>query len=222
MVFIHKFHKILCCLLLIALTSCKKCGNGYVKGTIYQEGTSKPMANATLRLTESYHNGDERIIDHTITNETGKYNFNYKHRHNYKYTIYAGSYVDGAEGSGLEYKKSEKDFSLIPPAFLKVWANKTSSSDNYLIVNIEPGTYFNDAIFSPKHNYPFNELINAQYIQMSYTNYPNYAPYFFMKPNTTHTLKWVVYSSTGPTPVKGEAQFIANRGDTVSYTISFN
>ncbi len=214
-----KLYKIIF-ILFILFQSCQKVGNGYIKGTVYETGTDVPMKNAMIRVSRTWHAGNPLVVGYTTTDENGKYKIDYLHKQGYSFFINAMNWVDGSEDERIINKKTAKNFSFTPPAFLKLYANKTSSSDNYLM--IKGYVILNDTYYSPKTASPYNVLIHAKYGQTIYSNWPADSPCFYMKSNTNYSISWQVYDMLGPTTTKGQAQFNANRGDTVSYTINFN
>jgi hypothetical protein len=202
---------------LFLLTSCNK--NKYVRGTVYESGTDIPISNALIQFREEYaHGGNSSIIRYTTTDENGKYKIKYDAVGGRAYYINASNIVDGEYDVKLDRRKLAINFSLDPPAFLKVYANKTSSSNNYLMIK---GSMRD--VFSPKTSSPYNTLIQGSYPHSNSTNnWPGDLPYFLMAANKAFTISWTVYDNAGPTTTTGQAQFIANKGDTVSYTINFN
>jgi len=122
------------------ITSCKKFGNGYVKGTVYEDSTFKPVPNAIITLWRSFHASEHKPFVETVTDAAGNFNLNYrKALTDYSYYVTCTKNIHSGAGDfndKLIYKKTERHFVInyVPTAYLifKVKNNSTTTQSIWL------------------------------------------------------------------------------------------
>jgi|SRR3954470_7519439 hypothetical protein len=197
-------------LLFFAITSCKKVGDGDIRGIVTEKGTGIPVKNVEVKLERTTRSGENdkthpAIIASTVTDENGNYSLPFHMKLKYKYRVYSlpdehGTY-SGAASEYLSDKKQNVNLELPPYAYVKILLHKTSTN-----------TITQSAAFQIDNSYPI------------YLNVPDY----------------VFDKIQGVYPVKGEdsvlvfwsqsynnflyahesQNFFIAKGDTASYTIN--
>ncbi len=127
--------KIFIFLSVIGFISCKKYGEGYVEGTVYEVGTNMPIAG--IPVTIGYFTGPSTpyvTVSNSHTDNSGHYLLYYdKKRGSENYVVGCtpdSLHLSGNTGSyDPEYKKETNgNIPLYPRAFLKLHVKKTTSA----------------------------------------------------------------------------------------------
>ncbi len=207
--------------MIIFFVCCKKSGNGYVQGNIYETGTNIPIEGAIIILNRSWHGSDPERVDITKTDGSGHYKIDYRKTfgRGYSYHLKVNNEVDHNEEYIIN-KKTVSDFSLLPPAFIKVRAKKTSNSTNYIVFKVN-----SVCTNSPKTNFSYDTLTtNTQNIFDPFLFVLSLRTYdfFTVVGNTTNTISWQVYNNNLPIGTASTTSLYLNRRDTLTYTIPFN
>jgi len=200
--------------ILFCSSSCKKYGDGYVKGTIYEKGFGTSYYNAVVYL-QRWKHGDkgfvpDEILDSVITNSSGEYYFSFHKKAAYGYAIHCKPYDFFTDNSislktyfELKNKETIKDVVMCPTAYMKIHLQKNSSSENYIVL------FFNaidgPTIWLPNYDHPFDTIL----------------PIYKVKANDTIYLEWFQISLGSPYSVKHTDTLCINKGDTIPYDIIY-
>ena len=133
---------IVCCLALL-LPACKKYGNGYVEGTVYETGSNAVIPGVQMfygkwKKRPISGDVDYELLGSTLTDNSGHYRFNFKKERGYRYSVYCkdSTHTWSLGAEEMDYKKSTHDFYLAPFAYLKIRIKKSSSADKYIDITL--------------------------------------------------------------------------------------
>ncbi len=198
--------KIIILLIQICLFSCRKAGKGYVRGTVYESGSSIVIPNAIVYLGSTKKVDGFKFLDSTVTNSRGEYYLKYSKNFCDKYFVNTRepSNYFGSDNKEITYKKSALNLELYPKAYLKIRIKKTSSSLNSITYRVN-GVNSNILIEKP---YPFDTLIPIKYAIYG---------------NKFNDVSWIVYSPIINAPHSNFNETVyVNKNDTLTYTITYN
>jgi len=114
-------------LILCLISSCKKYGEGYIEGTVYEVGTNIPLAGIPIILDDSAPGGSSFMVTHTDKN--GHYLIYYNKQRSPTYYISCGtdSFHIGTGRVQLDNKKQIVNFPLQPCSYVKLHIIKTTN-----------------------------------------------------------------------------------------------
>lgn len=173
--------KILLFTTVVFLISCKKWGNGYVEGHIYENGTNEPIKNMRVNFySEHYGNTGEALGD-VYTNENGYYKISYHNKLSKSWTYYLYVRNDGYTGKSIKWvenKKEKVDFYFDPMAYVKFHIINNTTADHLVIINsdVNTSTYMtsvqnSDQIYSNVLGVKSNGTTKITWQYDSYSNY---------------------------------------------------
>jgi hypothetical protein len=135
--------------LLIAITllllagSCKKYGNGYVEGTVYETGTNAPMPGVQMyygKWKKKPVSGEAEFerLGTTVTDSNGHYRFNLKKERTFRYGIFCQDSLHSRMQAGgeMNFKKTRQDFYLAPFAYIKIRIKKSSAVYKHIDITL--------------------------------------------------------------------------------------
>lgn len=204
------FKYIVSSLVLITLfTTCKKSGNGYVRGTVYEVGTGIPIEGAKVYVEDTKHGSTHHnSTGSAITDANGNYIIHFYKKATRRYFLYCNddNHYNNFE-QDITYKKTAITIELNPFAYIKLRLKKTSNSLNYVEANIN-GTNDINNIYKYYPN-AFDTILPTVYKAIG-NGINNISWYLYFNPVTTPNYNF--YSS----------EFYLNKGDTLTYLIQFN
>lgn len=190
--------------IILFFSTCKKYGDGYVKGTVEEKGTGQKIPDATIKLIHWIKNPkpnepENEIIQIATTNNIGEYkiNFHMKIGNRYSVECYHKDYISENNQYDLKFKKTALNFSLNSPGFLKLRIKKNTNSLNN--IHIEIRTYSIDLNI----NHPFDTILPKIYNVYA---------------NINNQLYWFSY----PIQSYSYDNIIVNKGDTITHLIQYN
>ena len=190
-------------LIIISFSSCKKYGDGYVIGTVYETNTNNPLTEVKVylerkKISHIESNYDFFIIDSCLTNPSGTYKFSFDKKRRYEYQLrarYTNYYGSSRGNYTLTLKKTEVNLELDPVAYIKFRIKKNSPSSNYFYTTIN---YHSTTVYSLQNiTQPFDTILPGIYK---------------VNGNAINYLNWQIYG-TGIGPV--EDQIYIAKGDTM-------
>ena len=193
--------------LVISLISCKKYGDGYVKGTVVEKGTNIPIAGADMYLKYWSNSKPGNTFIQTYTDANGNYiiPFDKKMGNSYEIHCQDTNYWYKDQSQHINEKKSICNFSVTPYAYLKLHVIKTTS---YQWVGVSIGGDLSYSIFN---NNPFDTI---------------FPTVFRVKGNRSNDVNWTlhypVYNATYDTSKQFYGNIYINKNDTAIYTIQYN
>lgn len=194
----------------ILFTTCQKSGNGYIRGTIVEKSTGIPIAGASITLIgNKYSSTKDVIIGSSITDSNGEYNIKYYKKSGSKYFLKteAENYFPKLELIEQQTKKTALNIELSPFVYLKIRIIKTSSSLNFIR---GAGSWLQDLknIYE-YYPHPYDTLLPVPFKIMGFTD---------------NSISWNVHYNPIIANDKDyyNANVYVNKGDTVTYTITFN
>jgi len=208
-------------LILCVIFSCKKYGEGYVGGTVYEVGTNLPIAG--IPVTIGYYTGSQSPyvpVSTTHTDNSGHYLLYYdKKRGNESYQVNCtpdSLHLASNISSYLpEYKKETNgNIPMYPVAFLKLHIKKTTSLHNdHVIITTGNGSsgdlyYYSQTILNSN---PFDTIIPVIKTYGNCTNYINWNIDYYAYSN----------SSYGDSSASFSGSVFINKGDTGVFTIQY-
>jgi 5-hydroxyisourate hydrolase-like protein (transthyretin family) len=120
-------------LVFLLIFSCKKWGNGYVEGHIYENGTGNPIANAKVKLISSHYGNQGRILGDVKTDINGYYKIVYRNALSGSWSYYVTvSNRDGYpnyQKQDITNKKEEFDFYFDPVAYVQFHVKNNTPND---------------------------------------------------------------------------------------------
>lgn len=100
-------------LLIIFLNLCTAClqkgGFGYVEGTVYKQGTNKPIENAKIYIIRTHNANQGQYIKGTMSDQNGYYKITYYYKFNSDYRYYVTVKPEGSSSSQHEYMYHTKE-----------------------------------------------------------------------------------------------------------------
>lgn len=202
--------------ILIVFVSCKKEGSDYVKGTVFEDGSNTPLAGILVTLYEDKRSASNVVVDRVITNSMGEYSIKYNKLPGREYIVKCSelNYVTADNPTGIEIKSGREahNFVLIPIAYVKLRYIKTTSA-NLGIMGRVNGEFF----VSPLPATPTTVLQPYDSIKKEIK------VVFGSRPNI---IKWgSIVPFEQQAPYDGtltERSFSVPKGDTLTYTITFD
>lgn len=203
--------------LTLILFSCKKYGNGYVKGTVTDVSTGSPAVGATINLLVEYQNakGQSSITytETTVTTESdGSYKISFdKKRPDWKYSYKVAlgenaDYIGDYEPINLNEKKTNVDFQVSKKAYAKVKMTKTTSKS--CSIEFKFGVKRYEPIFGDGQTYPYTDSL----FQNIFTIRGNFTSKACLTTNSGVGINYLDYYST--------EQYVPI-GDTAIFSIQF-
>lgn len=155
---------ILLCICIIF--SCKKYGDGYVKGTVTQKVSNLPLPGVSVFLRESKkHQKDGAAstgstVDTAVTDKDGNYLIEYHKQSGYTYYMYL--VPRGILGQGnfwernadLNKKMEKHNFEIDPIAYLQIHLKKTTVSGKRVELSFDDGI-----VKLPENPNPFDTIL---------------------------------------------------------------
>lgn len=121
---------------------CKKSGNSYVKGTVFELGTGLTVSGVTVYIMYSRHPNSEpwKTLTSTVTDSNGNYHIDYNPKNRCSHWVLVqndDNYTcDISSSKELDRKKNAVSLAVFPKAYLKLRIIKTSSTTNYMNAEI--------------------------------------------------------------------------------------
>ena len=192
----------LCCITFFI--SCKKSGDGYVDGYVYETGTNTPVSGVEISI-EQRHNGNQgELLSTTTSDASGHYALYYYNKLNSSYSYYV--MVKSSPNSYFEYqekkvtnKKEKNDFYVSAHAYLKF--NVINNTPNAFSLSVLANDNYSSTVF-------FGGPPNSNAIYSTVLEVKGYS-----KNNITWNFLNNKYSDT---------IFIGSKNDTTVYTITLN
>jgi|GEM_PF-6760857 len=197
---------------LFSVPSCKKYGDGYVKGTVLETGSKTPLKNVKVVLNETTNDLSGKEIKTTYTDDQGKFTIQYKKERKTSYFLifsekdHYQTVIPEIEHS--DNKKNNSTIYLNQYAFLKLRVIKNSTSANRIYVTVGPSmTGFPTVSFAAKNTY--DTLLHEP---------------FRITGNNNESISWIIMDSENSnSSVTSYGEKIQVRpGDTLTYTIEFD
>lgn len=125
------------CFLILGLSACQKYGKGYVRGTVNDAITGKPIEGIPVSIkqkrmwTKGQSDYTESVVGNAVTGPDGTYRIAFRKQRGWQYTYYivAGGnaeYIDDNPPRELTNKKTAVDFGLYQKAYAIVRLTKTT------------------------------------------------------------------------------------------------
>jgi hypothetical protein len=192
------------------LFSCKKYGDGYIKGTVGESDTGNPIPGAKVYLekwkTHQISDAPIERIDSTTTGNSGEYYFKFHKKRGYRYRVSCSSidYYEDAQEE-LTFKETTKDFLLDPVGYVKLRLIKKTFSYTFFNGSINYRTF--NIMFAP--NDPYDTILQTVYRARG---------------NSINHIEWEIRNKVdgAPTVTMPTQDIFIARGDTVLLSFQIN
>ncbi len=207
---------------LIGFYSCNKSGPSYIKGTVYERGTNKPIEGAIIFFAKDNYetikgtNG-RGVVNSAFTDSEGRYKLEFTKVPTSTYTVscfhddFATYHNPNEQDYQIKHGRQALNFTMIPKAYLRIRFQRTSTSSNIVLGGVI-GNYRSS--FRSPYTYPQGS--NLQYDSLD-------CEVNMIEANVVNTISWSV-GNLNWTTIFGEfsADVMVGTGDTLIHTIQFN
>jgi hypothetical protein len=199
------------------ISSCRKYGDGSIRGTITETGSGAPFANANVYLLEyPKNNGSEpsKVIAETYSDHNGVYYLSFHKKMNRDYVVcFRPAKKTDADDlyrcydvrKKIKFKETVVDTDLPAVGYFRLHLVKTSSSENSVVVYYDQNECRGWQL--PEINNPFDTVFPVKMAKADILN--NYFKWYKEIPNPLSTVKTL-------------DTFLIHKGDTLDYTITYD